>query len=57
MLYFHEVVNGKKYLRIVEGEHTSVNYQHWLKNELIKKGMYPKGAVLALVDKEVAVNE
>ena len=48
MLYFHEIKDGVKVLRVAEYI-ISVNHQKYLKKEFHKLDMKVHGAVLALV--------
>lgn len=51
MLYFHEIKDGVKVLRVAEYEDaiSAVNHQKYLKKEFHKLDMKVHGAVLALV--------
>lgn len=54
MMYYYEIVEGVKVLRVLELENidklSAVNHQAWLKSQIKEAGSEAVSAVLCLVD-------
>lgn len=52
MLYFYELKDGKKKMRVVESDDDIIellNYQNYLKNAFKKNGIVVAGAIMSVV--------